>query len=94
MVLSEFVARNNAALATLINKHKVVTKKFPDSLLNHLGGLAGQVMNDLASKDPLSREVFDDILKFRKSAISWSARSEGAFLSARNLPFKYAQPKG
>ena len=38
MVLSEFVARNNAALATLINKHKVVTKKFPDSLLNHLGG--------------------------------------------------------
>ena len=94
MVLSEFVARNNAALATLINKHKVVTKKFPDSLLNHLGGLAGQVMNDIASKDPLSREVFDDILKFRKTAISWSSRSEEAFMTARKLPFTYAKPKG
>lgn len=92
MVLSEFVARNNAALATLIKKHKVVTKKFPDSLLNHLGGLAGQVTNDLASKDPLSREVFDDILKFRREAMSWSVRSEAAFLSARALPFKFAKP--
>jgi len=92
MVLSEFVARNNAALVTLVNMHKVVTKKFPDELLNHLGKLAGQVMNDIASSDPLSREVFDDILKFRRDAVAWSVRSEGAFLSARALPFEYAKP--
>lgn len=92
MVLSEFVARNNAALAVLIGKHKVVTKNFPNSLLNHLGRLAGEVMNDIASKDPLSREVFDDILRFRRDAIAWSARSEQAFLTARALPFTYAKP--
>ena len=51
-------------------------------------------MNDIASKDPLSREVFDDILKFRKTAISWSSRSEEAFMTARKLPFTYAKPKG
>jgi len=94
MVLSEFVARNNAALATLINKHGVVLKKFPDPVLNGLGGLAGTVMNDLASKDPLSRKVMDNILAFRKDAISWTARSETAYTSARALPFKYAEPMG
>jgi len=94
MVLSEFVARNNAALATLVNKHGVVLKKFPDPVLNGLGGLAGTVMNDLASKDPLSRKVMDNILSFRKDAISWTARSETAYTSARALPFKYAEPMG
>ena len=94
MVLSEFVARNNSSLATLVNKHKVQLKKFPDGILRGLGKLAGEVMNNIASNDSLSREVFDDILRFRKDAIAWSNRSERAYMTARALPFKYAQPKG
>jgi TRAP-type mannitol/chloroaromatic compound transport system substrate-binding protein len=70
IVLSEFTARNNAALQTLVNKHKVNLLKFPDNVLNGLGKLAGEVMGDIASKDSLSREVMDDYLKFRKSALS------------------------
>lgn len=93
MVLSEFTARNNAALQTLVNKHKVQLKRFPDSVLNGLGKLAGQVMNDLASSDPLSREVMDDYLRFRREALSWSSRAEGTYLPARLLPFEYAQPQ-
>jgi len=92
LVLSEFTARNNAALKTLVEKHGVEVRKFPDSLLNRLGGLSGQVMDDLASKDPLSREVMDSILAFRKDAIAWSKLSEQAFLTARLLPFTYAEP--
>ncbi len=94
LVLSEFVARNNAALATLVDKHGVVLKKFPDPVLNGLGGLAGKVMNDLASGDPLSRKVMDSILTFRKGAIGWTTRSETAFTAARSLPFQYAEPSG
>ena len=91
-VLSEFVARNNSALRTLVTKHKVQLRQFPDSLLNHLGKLSGEVMNDLASKDPLSREVMDDYLKFRRDVIAWEKVSEQAFMTARLLPFKYAEP--
>ncbi len=90
LVLSEFVARNNESLSQLVNKHGVILKKFPDSLLNRLGELSGQVINDLASQDPLSREVLDNILKFRKDAIAWSKISEQTYLAARSLPFKYA----
>ncbi|MEK9693278.1 MAG: TRAP transporter substrate-binding protein [Alphaproteobacteria bacterium] len=83
MVLSEFVARNNGALSTLVNKHKVQLKNFPDEILQGLGKLANQVMNDIASKDPLSRQVMDDYMAFRKTASAWSTRSEGAYLPAR-----------
>jgi TRAP-type mannitol/chloroaromatic compound transport system substrate-binding protein len=92
MVLSEFVARNNASLATLINQHKVQLRKFPDEVLDGLGKLAGEVMSDLASKDALSREVMDDYLKFRREAMVWSRLSEQSFLAARALPFKFAEP--
>ena len=92
MVLSEFVARNNASLTTLINQHKVQLRKFPDEVLDGLGKLAGEVMSDLASKDALSREVMDDYLKFRREAMAWSRLSEQAFLTARGLPFKFAEP--
>ncbi len=92
IVLSEFMARNNAALQTLVGKHNVNLVKFPNAVLNGLGKLAGEVMSDLASKDALSREVMDDYLKFRKGALSWSSRAEGTYLPARSLPFKYASP--
>lgn len=92
LVLSEFGARNNSALATLIDKHGVILKKFPDPVLIGLGGLSGEVMNDLASKNARSRKVMDSILAFRKGAISWTSKSETAFTLARDLPFKYAEP--
>ena len=93
IVLSEFTARNNSALQTLVGKHKVDLRKFPDAVLNGLGKLSGQVMNDLASKDPLSREVMDDYLRFRQGALAWSSRAEGTYLPARLLPFEYAKPQ-
>jgi TRAP-type mannitol/chloroaromatic compound transport system substrate-binding protein len=91
-VLSEFIARNNAALQTLITRHKVQLVRFPDSLLTHLGKLSGEVMNDLASADPLSREVMDDYLKFRRDVMDWDRVSEHAYLTARLLPFQFAEP--
>lgn len=89
-VFSEFQARNNTDLQKLINEHKVQLKKFPDELLTGLGKLSGEVANDLASKNPLSREVFDSILTFRKTMIDWANVSERAFYNARALPFPYA----
>lgn len=92
MVLSELTARNHAALATLVDKHGVAVKKFPDALLKQVGKLSGQVMNELASRDKLSRKVLDAILTFRRDAVSWTKVSTRAFHAARALPFPYAKP--
>ncbi len=89
-VLNEFVAKNNGALNTLVNEHGVDLKRFPDDVLNALGTLSGTVIGDLASADPLSREVMDSIISFRKQAIAYAKVSEQAFYNARGLPFQWA----
>jgi TRAP-type mannitol/chloroaromatic compound transport system substrate-binding protein len=90
-VLSEFIANNNKSLDTLVNEHGVVLKKFPDEVLNALGGLAGTVIGDLAAADPLSRKVMDSIVTFRREAIAFAKVSEQAFYNARGLPFKWVE---
>jgi len=88
-VINEFNANNNASLNTLVNDHNVVLKKFPDEVLNNLGGLSGKVVGDLAAADPLSREVMESIAKFRSQSIAYAKISEQAFYNARGLPFKW-----
>jgi TRAP-type mannitol/chloroaromatic compound transport system substrate-binding protein len=66
-------------------------KKFPDKVLNALGKLSGEVLGDLASGDPMSREVMTSILAFRRQSIAYARISEQAFYNARTLPFRYVQ---
>ena len=89
--LAEFNARNNGALNTLINTHKVTVKKFPDSVLDGLGALSGDVLRDLSEQNTLSQEVMNSILDFRAQSISYGKFSEQAFYNARSLPFKYVR---
>ena len=91
-VLSEFVARNNDSLETLINDHGVQLRRLSDEVLIGLGNLAGEVLNDEASADPLAREVMDSLLTFRESAMNWAGISEQAFMAARLLDYQYAEP--
>ena len=92
LVLSEFTARNNDSLQSLINDHNVELRPFPEQLLTALGSLSGEVLGDLASSDPLSREVMDSIVQFRAKVRDWAGVSEQSFLSARSLPFDWVQP--
>ncbi len=92
MVLSEITARNHVALAELKAKHGVAVKKFPDALLNRVGKLSGEVLNDAAGGDKLGRKLLDAILAFRRGAVGWTNISAQAFNAARNLPFAYAKP--
>ena len=90
-VLNEFMANNNASLNTLVNDHGVILKKFPDQVLNGLGGLSGEVIGGIAGGDPLSHEVMESIGKFRIQAINYAKVSEEAFYVARRLPFKWVE---
>jgi TRAP-type mannitol/chloroaromatic compound transport system substrate-binding protein len=90
-VRSEFIARNNDSLETLVDEHGVQVRKFSDEVLVGLGNLAGEVLNDEASADPLAREVMDSLLNFRKSAMNWAGMSEQAFMAARLLDYQYAE---
>lgn len=87
-VLSQFDARNGAALQTLINKHKVELIKFPDTVLDDLRRLAAEVVAEEAAKDAMSKKVNDAFQKFQKVVGTWGSISEKAYYDI--IAFKYS----
>ena len=84
-MLSEYTARNNQALDTLINKHNVKVQPLPDDVLKKLMSLSEEVIGELAAKDPMSKKIYQSVSQFRKQVIRWGAVSEQAFMRARSL---------
>ena len=82
-MLTEYTARNQTALDTLVNKHKVDLRKLPDEVLNKLHSLSIDVVADVASKDPMSNKVFQSFDKFSKQVKNWTDISERAYLNVR-----------
>ena len=84
-LLSEYMARNNEALQTLVHKHKVELRKFPDEVLKELHKISDQVVAEVAAKDPMSKKVYDSFKGFRDQVVAWDDISERAYLNARAL---------
>jgi len=82
-MLAEYTARNNQALATLKHKHKVDVRSLPQDVLKKLKSLSDEVVAEVASKDAMSKKVFDSYIAFRKQVIGWHDISERAFLNSR-----------
>ena len=88
-VLSHFQAVNDASYQKLINEHGVQMRQLPNEVMNALGERSGEVVSDIASKDPVAQELFSHIVNFRSSILRWTGVSEKEYLRARSLPFPY-----
>ena len=86
-MLAEFSARNSAALQTLVNKHQVQLRRFPDSVLKALGAKAARVVQEIAASDPFSKQVYESFQKFRKISADYTRITEQAYSLARALTF-------
>ena len=82
-MLSEYTAQNNRALDTLVNKHKVKLRRYPDDVLNKIKILSDEVVAEVGAKDALTKKVFESYKNFRDQAIAWHNISERAYLDAR-----------
>lgn len=89
VMLSEFQARSGPVLRQFVEKHGVIIKELSDEQLTAIGNVAGEVIAELAAKDAMSKKVLDSMSKFRGEQKDYSSTTEGAFIRARNLPFKY-----
>ncbi|MCW8829656.1 MAG: TRAP transporter substrate-binding protein [Gammaproteobacteria bacterium] len=81
--LSELTARNNEALQTLVNKHKVELRRFPDEVLQQLLEVSEEVVAEIAEKDAMSKKVYQSYKRFRDQVMQWHDVSERAYLNAR-----------
>jgi TRAP-type mannitol/chloroaromatic compound transport system substrate-binding protein len=84
-MLSEFEAKNNDALKTLINEHKVVPRQFPDSVLKALKKLSVEVLEELAASDPMSKKVYESFLTFQKNIFEWNKITEEPYQKLKYL---------
>ncbi len=83
-MLSEYTAQNNQALDTLVNKHKVDLRRYPDDVLKKLKTLSDEVVAEVGAKDKISKKVYESFKNFRDQATNWHDVSERAYLNARD----------
>ena len=88
-ITNEMIAGNNLALQTLLKKHSVKLKVFPDEVLEKLAKLSEKVISKLTSTDNLSKKVYKSIIKFRNSSIKRSEISEKKYLDSRSKFIDY-----
>lgn len=84
-MLDEFMARNNAALKTLVEEHNVELRRLPDEVLQRLKELSMEVMDELANKDPMAKRIVTSYREFQSEVSQWTAIAEEAYLRARDL---------
>jgi TRAP-type mannitol/chloroaromatic compound transport system substrate-binding protein len=87
--LAEFNTQNAVALKTLLERHKVQLRRFPNDVLTALGKVSGQVLKEAAAKDALTKRVFDSFMAARKAAMMWGDISEEGYAAARRLPYPF-----
>lgn len=82
-MLTEYIARNNDALATLVNEYQVDVRPLPDDVLAGLRDLSEQVVQEVAAKTPQAQKIYDSYLGFRDKVVRWQAISQQPYLAAR-----------
>ncbi|MCF6282682.1 MAG: TRAP transporter substrate-binding protein DctP [Candidatus Polarisedimenticolaceae bacterium] len=83
-LLSEYTARNPAALKTLVEKHKVDIRRYPDDVVRKMRQVSREVVAEVASRDPFSKKIYDSYEAFYQASRAWSDISELAYLQARD----------
>lgn len=84
-MISEFTARNNQALDTLVNKHHVKVLPLPDEVLKRLREISDEVVRELGEKEAMAKKIYESVTTFRNQVSRWSAISEQAYMRARSL---------
>ncbi len=82
-MLSEFTARNNAALTTLIDEHGVELRRLPDDVISKLKEVSADVVRENAEKDPLARRIYDSYMSYLAEVRRYHSISEQAYLNLR-----------
>jgi len=80
---SEYMARNAAALRQLEADPNVEVLAFPAPVLAGLKELTGQVIGELAARDPLVARVAASYQAFLDESVPWQRISEQAYLETR-----------
>lgn len=74
-------SKNSEAMATLIEK-KIAIRQFPETVIQELRRLTGEVLEEMTSADAFTRKVYESYNAFRRRAGAYSQITERVFYNA------------
>ena len=84
-MLADYTAKNNQALQTLIKKHKVEMRQYPDDVIIKLHSLANDVVAKVGEHDAISKKIHKSFVEFKDNVTQWSRVSEQGYMKSRAL---------
>jgi len=82
-MLSQFEAKNLAALRKLTEEHKVEVIAFPDDVINALRRHTKTVLDEISASDAEFKKVYDAYTAFSQDNDGWNTLSEAAYQKTR-----------
>ena len=84
-MLKASVKVNAKALAKMISEHGTKVIPFPHDVMESLARHANDVVPMEVAKDPLSKELYESVMAFRRATNRWTSVTDHAYLRARDL---------
>ncbi len=88
-MLADFNKLNAMALSSLMRKHRVALRRYPEDALQEFGRLSGQAAKSIIKGDEFGQRIYDSYVEARAYLSNWAKYSGESYLVARRLPFSY-----
>ena len=82
--LSDFTYNNGIALKTLLEKHGVQLRRFPDEVLNRLAEISEELMEEMAQQSDLAGRIHASFTAYREIVNPWTNISDRTLLNRRD----------
>lgn len=82
-MLADFTFNNGVALNSLLTKHDVQLRRFPDEVLHLLKDISTQLYDEMASGDAVIARIYESYNQFQKTVGPWTDISDRALLNLR-----------
>ncbi|MBT88422.1 MAG: ABC transporter substrate-binding protein [Candidatus Marinimicrobia bacterium] len=84
VMMSEYNAKNGAALSRLINDHGVKVMKFSNKTYDAFAGAANEVFAEVVASSDLAARTHKSMVQARKDIGGWAKLSDQAYVAQRN----------
>ena len=84
LIMSEFNAKNGAALDRLVNNQGVILKRFTEDIFDAFGDAAEEVFDEKRQHSDLANRIHESFVESRKNVGSWMNISDQEYLRQRN----------
>jgi len=84
VMMSEYNAKNGAALAQLINNQGVQLRQFSDEIYDSFGKASDEVYAEVVAHSDLAKRIHESFLNARQEVGGWTNISDQAYVQQRN----------